>query len=180
MNSKEPKKTTDLSEQPWVKIDLDRLKQKLSFSNETGFWLTVVSVLVAPIVLTYLVYGFFSFSPAILGFIFKGILLIFLLAAIGSIFFLVPSLIVWEIIKTIKLMVKEGFNEGIALAVPISVVILGISLGGALQAKNLTLLWLMLAGAVAIPLSIMLVYIPVRRALQVRQYRRSEQHLIKP
>lgn len=180
MNPKTPKKLPDRDDRPIVKIDLDRLKQKLSFANETGFWLTIVGVLIAPIVLTYLVYSFFSFSPVVLGFIFKGILLIFLLAAIGSIFFLVPSLLVWEIVKTIQLMVKEGFNEGVALAVPVSVVILGIGLGGALQSKTLAILWLMLAGAVAIPLGIMLVYLPIRRGLQVRQYRRSEQHLIKP
>jgi hypothetical protein len=162
------------------KIDLDRLKSKLNLSSETKFWVMVVSLLIAPIVLTYLVYGFFSFSPAILGLILKGIALFFLLVAIGSIFVLVPTLIVWEIVKIVKIMLKEGFNEGISLAVPLSVVILGMSLGGALQAKSLYPLWLMLAGAVAIPIGIMLVYIPVRRALQVRQYRQSEQHLIKP
>lgn len=161
-------------------FDPDRLKQKLKLSNETRFWVMVVGLLIAPVVLTYLVFAFFSFSPAILGFLLKGILLIFLLAAIGLIFFLVPTLIAWEIVKTIKLMLKEGFNEGIALTVPISVVILGISLGGALQAKSLYPLWLLLAGSVAIPMAIMLVYIPLRRAFQVRQYRQSEQHLIKP
>jgi hypothetical protein len=162
------------------KSHLDRLKAKLNLSGETGFWVMVVGLLIAPIGLTYLVYGFFSFSPAILGLLFKGITLIFLLAAIGLIFFLVPTLITWEIVKTIKLMVKNGFNEGIALAVPISVVVLGISLGGALQAVSLYPLWLMLTGSMAIPLGIMLIYLPIRRALQVRQYRRSEQHLIKP
>ncbi|MGC1197246.1 MAG: hypothetical protein WA882_10145 [Geitlerinemataceae cyanobacterium] len=162
------------------KLNIDSLKQKLNLSGETRFWGMVVGLLIAPIVLTYLVFGFFSFSPVILGLLFKGIILIFLLATIGLIFFLVPTLIAWEVVKTIQVMVKSGFNEGIALAVPISVVVLGISLGGALQAGSLYPLWLMLAGAVAIPLSIMVVYIPVRRALQVRQYRLSQQHLIKP
>jgi hypothetical protein len=162
------------------KLDFDRLKDKLNLSSETRFWVMVVGLLIAPIVLTYLIYGFFSFSPAILGLIFKGMTLILLLAAIGLIFFLVPTLIAWEVVKTIKLMLKDGFNEGISLAVPISVVVLGISLGGAFQSGGLYPLWLMLAGSVAIPISIMLVYLPVRRTLQVRQYRRSQQHLIKP
>jgi hypothetical protein len=174
------KSSSNLPEKKPEKLAFDRLKEKLNLSGETSFWVMVIGLLIAPIVLTYLVYGFFSFSPAILGLIFKGIALIFLLAAIGLIFFLVPALIAWEIVKIIKLMVKDGFNEGVSLAVPISVVVLGISLGGALQAGSLYPLWLMLAGSVAIPLGIMVVYIPIRRALQVRQYRRSEQHLIKP
>lgn len=174
------KSPQDFPNQSSERFNLDRLKQKLNLSSETRFWIMVVGLLIAPIVLTYLVYGFFSFSPAILGLIFKGITLIFLLAAIGLIFFLVPTLIAWEIVQTIQLMTKNGFNEGIALAVPISVVVLGISLGGALQAGSLYPLWLMLAGSVAIPISIMIVYLPWQRAFQVRQYRQSEQHLIKP
>jgi hypothetical protein len=174
------KNSQDLLNQSSENFNLDRLKQKLNWSSETSFWVMVVGLLIAPIVLTYLVYGFFSFSPVILGLIFKGITLIFLLAAIGLIFFLVPTLIAWEIVKTIKLMTKNGFNEGVALAVPISVVVLGISLGGALQAGSLYPLWLMLAGSVAIPISIMIVYLPLQRTFQVRHYRQSEQHLIKP
>lgn len=177
MNKKPPLNSSKLSLEDF---HLDRLKEKLKLSNETSFWVMVVGLLIAPVVLTYLVFAFFSFSPALLGWLFKAILLILLLAAIGLIFFLVPTLIVWQTIETIQVMVKSGFNEGIALAVPISIVILGISLGGALQAGSLSLLWLMLAGSVAVPISIMLVYIPLRRALLVRQYRQSEQHLIKP
>lgn len=177
MTRTNPPQFPDRPSQNW---SLDRLKQKLNLSSEKKFWVVVAGFSIAPIVLTYLLYAFFSLSPVILGLLFKGVLLIFLLAAIGLIFFLVPTLIAWEIVKTIKLMLKEGFNEGIALTVPISVVILGISLGGALQAKSLYPLWLMLAGSVAIPMAILLVYLPLRRAFQVRQYRQSEQHLIKP
>ncbi len=153
---------------------------KFFLSAEKKFWLSVVVFAVAPIALTYLLVGIFSFSNYILSFIVKSILFVILLAAIGAIVLAVPSAIVWQIIKIFKLTIDREFNDGIALAMPLLAACLGTSFGLLLKAGSLYPFWLALTVLLSILFTFGLIYFPIHRKLKIKKYRSSEQHLIKP
>jgi hypothetical protein len=153
---------------------------KFFLSAEKKFWLSVVCFAVAPLVLTYLLVGVFSFSNYILSFILKSVLFVVLLAAIGAIVLAVPSAIVWQIIQIFKLTIDREFNDGIALTMPLLSACVGVSLGILLKTNSFYPFWLTLTVLLSLLWAIGLIYFPIHRTLKIKKYRSSEQHLIKP
>jgi hypothetical protein len=153
---------------------------KFFLSAEKKFWLSVVCFAIAPLALTYLLVGVFSFSNYILSLILKSVLFVGLLAAIGVVVLAIPSAIIWQMMTIFKLTIEREFNDGIALAMPLLSVSLGASLGVVLKAGSFYPFWLTLTVLLSILFAIGLIYFPIRTALKIKKYRSSEQHLIKP
>ena len=166
----------------WERFEgkLETIKNKLHLSNDKGFWLTVVGLLLAPIALTYLFYGVFIFSHSIVSVVLKLIAFALLIGAIGLVYLGVPALFIWGISSTIKSMGENGFDRIFSLAIPLLTVALGASLGLVFLAGNLHNIGLVAIALVRVPWTVMLAYLPVQQMRRIKQYRQSERYLIEP
>ncbi|MBO9998734.1 MAG: hypothetical protein J7641_06950 [Cyanobacteria bacterium SID2] len=152
--------------------------------RDKQLWLTVLVLIVVPIVLTLATFKIVSFSPVLIHFTvtftFKLVAFIFLLSLIGIVLVLIPMLLGLGIVETFQFMHKCGFGNIVAIAMPLSTVAFGIGVGLLLRSGRFYPLGSIVTGIVAIPLVVMLVYRPIQQSRQLKNYHKSEQHLIQP
>lgn len=142
--------------------------------------LTVSVLLTVPILIAAAVFELLSFSGVLFEWLLKLGALVVLLVLIGVSFAVVPGLLLWGVVETFRFMHRRGFSDLVALALPLSTVAFGVSLGSLLRPESFYPLWSVVTGVTAVPLAVMLVYQPIRRSRQLAKYRKSQQHLIQP
>ncbi|MGC9502556.1 hypothetical protein [Baaleninema sp.] len=148
--------------------------------RDKQLWLTVAVLVVTPIVVTVLAFKFITIAHILFNFALKVMAFIFLLALIGVVLLFVPAVCLWGIVETFRFMHKRGFSDLVATAMPLSAIAFGIGVGSLLRDGSFYPVWLAVTGVTAVPLVVMLVYQPIQRSRQLKEYRKSEQNLIQP
>jgi hypothetical protein len=169
-----------------IKGDRDKLKQFLLFwkneelSEDRKFWITVGILVMLPALLAYVAIGIFLFSSYILTGFLKVAIFTVLLGLVGIVFAAIPVAAIWAISKTFRAMRKGGFDDTLSISLPLLTVMLGVDLGAWLRASEFHIFFIISTIAIALPLTVLLIYPPLQRARQIAKYRQSEQHLNDP
>ncbi len=152
----------------------------LHLFEDQKLWFTIAVLIVLPILLSSLLLELITLSGIMIHWVMRGMMFLVLMMIIGVLFVTIPVILIWGIVETFRFMHRRGFGDFTAIALPLSTVAFGISLGSLLRPDSFVPLWSMVTVLTAIPLGVMLIYQPLRRSYQLNKYRKSQKHLIQP
>ncbi|OAB56586.1 hypothetical protein AY600_16975 [Phormidium willei BDU 130791] len=152
----------------------------LHLFEDQKLWFTIAVLIVLPILLSSLLLELITLSGIMIHWVMRGMMFLVLMMIIGVLFVTIPVLLIWGIVETFRFMHRRGFSDFTAIALPLSTVAFGISLGSLLRPDSFVPLWSLVTVLTAIPLGVMLIYQPLRRSYQLNKYRKSQKHLIQP
>ncbi len=158
----------------------DKSWWSLHLFEDQKLWFTIALLVILPILLSTLVLQLITLSGMMIHWVMRGIMFLVLMMIIGVLFVTIPALLVWGIVETFRFMHRRGFGDLTAIALPLSTVAFGISLGSLLRPESFIPLWSVVTVVTAIPVGVMLIYQPLRRSYQLSKYRKSQKHLIQP
>ncbi|WP_159787080.1 hypothetical protein [Sodalinema gerasimenkoae] len=148
--------------------------------EDKPLWQVISVLVVLPILISAMLFQLVAVVNLMVDWVVTGVMFLGLMMLIGLLFATIPALIIWGIVETFRFMHRRGFDDFMAIALPISTVAFGISLGALLRPESFVLLWSVVTALTAIPLGGLLLYQPLRRAGQLKKYRKSQKHLIQP
>lgn len=152
----------------------------LHLFEDQKLWFTIAVLIVLPILLSSLLLELITVSGIMIHWVMRGMMFLVLMMIIGVLFITIPALLIWGVVETFRFMHRRGFGDFTAIALPLSTVAFGISLGSLLRPESFIPLWSMVTVITAIPLGVMLIYQPLHRSYQLSKYRKSQKHLIQP
>ncbi len=161
-------KSPDESPLPWNLFEDKPLSRVI--------WLSIV----LPITIAALLFQLVGLVNLLVDWLMMAVMFLGLIMLIGLLFATIPALMIWGIVETFRFMHRRGFDDFMAIALPISTVAFGISLGSLLRPDGFVLLWSVVTVVTGIPFAVLLVYQPLQRAQQLKKYRKSQKHLIQP
>ena len=136
-------------------------------------WLSVL----LPIAIAAMLFQLMALVNVMVDWAMTGVMFLGLMMLIGLLFATIPALMIWGIVETFRYMHRRGFDDFMAIALPMSTVAFGISLGSLLRPDGFVLLWSVVTVITGVPLAILLVYQPLQRSQQLKKYRKSQKHL---